>query len=129
MLDFMLSETRGDAAATAFFAQTIDNNGWLARVVIEKSGDNAAGLESMNLLLLLCGWYRLSEGLLVEYLKNIIEQDHRFIKAITPQMKSFKSFVSAQATLAGIETAHMIRKGQLGWLGDTAFKQVKALAG
>jgi hypothetical protein len=39
--------------------------------------------------------------------------DHRFIKRITLQMKGFKSFASAQSTLARIETAYMIRKGQL----------------
>ena len=60
---------------------------------------------------------------------NIIEQDHRFIKRITRQMKGFKSFASAQATLAGIETAHMIRKGQLAGRGESAFQQFKALAG
>jgi hypothetical protein len=41
------------------------------------------------------------------------EQDHRFIKKITKPMMGFKAFHSAQATIAGIETAHMIRKGQL----------------
>jgi putative transposase len=41
----------------------------------------------------------------------------------------FKSFASAQATLAGIETAHMIRKGQLPADGQTAFEQFAALAG
>jgi putative transposase len=44
---------------------------------------------------------------------NIVEQDHRFIKKITKPMMGFKAFHSAQATIAGIETAHMIRKGQL----------------
>ncbi|RJE78560.1 IS6 family transposase, partial [Paracoccus sp. JM45] len=36
-----------------------------------------------------------------------------FIKRITGPMQGFKAFHSAQATLAGIETAHMIRMGQL----------------
>lgn len=128
-LDFMLSETRDEAAATTFFTQTIGNNGWPDRGVIDKSGANAAGLENMNLLLLLSGWCRLIDVLQVKSPNNIIEQDHRFIKRITRQMKGFKSFVSAQATLAGIETAHMIRKGQLIGQGDTAFEQFKALAG
>ena len=128
-LDFMLSETRDEEAATRFFARTIRNNGWPDRVVIDKSGANAAGLENMNLLLLLSGWCRLIEVLQVKYLNNIIEQDHRFIKRITRQMKGFKSFASAQATLAGIETAHMIRKGQLPGRGQSAFQQFKALAG
>ena len=44
-------------------------------------------------------------------------------------MQGFKSFAAAQATLAGIETAHMIRKGQLAGNGGTAFQQFAALAG
>ena len=35
-------------------------------------------------------------------------------------MMGFKSFASAAATLAGIELAHMIRKGQLGFGGTVA---------
>ena len=48
----------------------------------------------------------------VKYLNNILEQDHRFIKRITAPMLGFKAFHSAAATVAGIEAAHMIRKGQ-----------------
>ena len=65
----------------------------------------------------------------VKYLNNIVEQDHRFIKKLTRPMQGFKSFAAAQATLAGIETAHMIRKGQLAGNGGTAFQQFAALAG
>ena len=43
-------------------------------------------------------------------------------------MLGFKAFHSADATLAGIETAHMIRKGQLGQAGLSAFKQLATLA-
>ena len=43
-------------------------------------------------------------------------------------MLGFKAFHSADATLAGIETAHMIRKGQLGQAGLSAFKQFATLA-
>ena len=46
----------------------------------------------------------------VKYLNNVVEQDHRFIKEITRSMMGFKAFHSAQATIDGIETAHMIRK-------------------
>jgi putative transposase len=64
----------------------------------------------------------------VKYLNNIIEQDHRFVKRITAPMLGFKAFHSAEATLAGIETTHMIRKGQLHANGLTAFQQFAALA-
>jgi putative transposase len=109
-LDFMLSEHGDEAAASSFFARVIDNNGWLEKVVIDKSGANLAGLQNINGLLLLQGWFWLIEILQVKYLNNMIEQDHRFIKTLTRPMKSFKSFQSASATLDGIEVAHMIRK-------------------
>jgi len=64
----------------------------------------------------------------VKYLNNIIEQDHRFVKRVTGPMLGFKAFHSAEATLAGIETAHMIRKGQLDANGLTAFQQFAELA-
>ena len=111
-LDFMLSERRDEVAATAFFARAIGNNGFPDRVVIDKSGANLAGLQNMNCLLLLNGWFWLIEILQVKYLNNIIEQDHRFIKKLTKQIKGFKSFNSASATLEGIEVAHMIHKRQ-----------------
>jgi IS6 family transposase len=47
-----------------------------------------------------------------KYLNNIVEQDHRFIKKITKPMLGFKSFLTAEQTLKGIEAMHMIRKGQ-----------------
>ena len=63
------------------------------------------------------------------YLNNRIEQDHRFIKTLTKPMLGFKAFYSAQATLAGIEVAHMLRKNQLSQTGIPAYQQFMALAG
>ncbi|MGZ8901084.1 MAG: IS6 family transposase, partial [Limisphaerales bacterium] len=53
----------------------------------------------------------------------------RFIKKITNPMTGFKAFRSAKATIDGIETAHMIRKGQLSDENIPAYKQFMALAG
>jgi putative transposase len=44
-------------------------------------------------------------------------------------MMGFKAFHSAEATLAGIEVAHMIRKGQLLTNRDNGFQQFAELAG
>ena len=44
-------------------------------------------------------------------------------------MMGFKAFPTAQATIAGIETAYMIRKGQLFEENMPAYKQFMALAG
>ena len=62
---------------------------------------------------MLAGLISFVEILQVNYLNNLIGQDHRFIKKITNPMMGFKAFHSAKATIDGIETAHMIRKGQL----------------
>jgi hypothetical protein len=44
-------------------------------------------------------------------------------------LRQNKAFYSAQATLAGIEVAHMIRKKQLSQNGTPAYQQFMALAG
>ena len=128
-IDFMLSEHRDEAAATAFFKQAIDTNGFPNKVVMDKSGANYAGIENINMLLMLAGLISFIEIFQVKYLNNLIEQDHRYIKKITKPMMEFKAFHSAQATIDGIETAHMIRKGQLSDENIPAYKQFMALAG
>ena len=127
-LDFMLSERRNKAAVRRFFKRAIDTNGVPVRVVIDKSGANLAGLESVNVILKFTGAGRRIKILQVKYLNNIVEQDHRFIKRITRPMLGFKTFHSADATLAGFETAHMIQKGQLEASELTTFQQFAALA-
>jgi len=128
-LDFMLSEQRDEVAATAFFMKAIQSNAFPDKVVIDKSRANLAGLENMNCLLIMNGWFWLIDILQVKYLNNIIEQDHRFIKKLTKQMKDFKTFISAFATLEGIEVGHMIRKKQFGISTKTIFQQFAGLAG
>lgn len=98
------------------------------RVVIDKSGANLAGLQVVNVILKFTGAGDIIRILQVKYLNNILEQDHRFIKRITGPMLGFKAFHFARATIAGIETAHVIRKGQLAANGLSAFQQFEALA-
>ena len=96
---------------------------------MDKSGANCAGIENINMLLMLAGLISFIEICQVKYLNNLIEQDHRFIKKITKPMMGFKAFYSAKATIDGIETALMIRKGQLSEENMPAYKQFMALAG
>jgi Transposase and inactivated derivatives len=96
---------------------------------MDKSGANYVGLENINMLLMLPGLISFVEILQVKYLNNLIEQDHRFIKKIANPMMGFKAFHLAKATIDGIETAHMIRKGQLSEENMPAYKQFMALAG
>jgi len=127
-LDFILSERRDTTAARGFFKRTVGTNGVPDRIAIDKSGANLAGLQSLNVILKFTVVGRIIGIVQSKYLNNIVEQDHRFIKRITRPMLGFKAFHSAAATLAGIETAHMIRKGQLAQKGTPAFKQFADLA-
>ncbi|WP_372575205.1 IS6 family transposase [Ruegeria jejuensis] len=127
-LDFMLSERRDTKAAKKFFANALHNNGIPKRITIDKSRSNAAGIKDINKIFKRLRIPVTIDTVRSKYLNNIIEQDHRFIKRLTRPMLGFKSFVSAAATLAGIETANMIRKGQLG-ASTSGFRQFAELAG
>jgi hypothetical protein len=48
----------------------------------------------------------------VQYLNNVLEQDHRAIKCRVHSSQHFRSFWGAWRTIAGYEAIHMIRKGQ-----------------
>jgi transposase-like protein len=50
------------------------------------------------------------------YLNNVLEQDHRFIKKRIAARLWFRSVRGALNTIAGYESMHMIRKGQIRWL-------------
>jgi putative transposase len=122
-------------AATRFFAQAIGHAGIPRKVAIDKSGANMAGINAINVQLATLGFFaRTITVFQSKYLNNIVEQvvrhsDHRFIKKITRPMLGFKSFASTEATLAGIELHHIIRKGQLNLEEATPFEQFYALAG
>jgi IS6 family transposase len=49
----------------------------------------------------------------VNYLNNLIEQDHRFIKRLTKPGMGLFSFEMARRTLQGFEVMNMIRQGQV----------------
>lgn len=65
----------------------------------------------------------------VKYLNNIIEQDHRAIRRRWRAAQCFRSFHTAERTLEGIESLHMMRNGQVKRLDgrDTA-EQAKFVA-
>ena len=132
-VDFMLSDKRDEPAACAFFEKAIGSSGLPDKVTMDKSGANKAGIDTINLhLVLMFMWGGLFVQLTVrqiKYLNNIVEQDHRFIKKITKPMKGFKAFHSAGTTLAGIELHHMLRKGQYNQsTNQTIFEQFYGLA-
>ena len=52
----------------------------------------------------------------VQYLNNIIEQDHRAIKRRVNAKQGFREFQAARRTIQGYEAMNIIRKGQVRWL-------------
>jgi transposase-like protein len=107
-VDFLLTAHRDLAAARRFFERAIDGNDVPEKITIDKSGANTAAVQSLID----------DSGLDIElrqskYLNNIVEQDHRAIKRRTRPMLGFKEFRSAAKIIAGIETMHSIKKGQL----------------
>ena len=107
-VDFLLTAKRDLAAARRFLERAINLHDAPEKITIDKSGANTAAIESVkadacvDILMYQC-----------KYLNNIVEQDHRAIKRITRPTLGFKSFWSPRIIIAGIETMHMIRKGQL----------------
>ena len=99
----------------AFFERAIDAHGVPETITIDKSGADTAAIEGM----------RADSGADIElrqskYLNNIVEQDHRAIKRIVRPILGLKFFRCARAVIAGIETMHMIKKGQLAGLKQQA---------
>jgi len=107
-IDFLLRAHRDYAAARHFLERAIDLHGVPEKITIDKSGANMAAIEGI----------RAGSGADIglrqsKYVNNIVEQDHRAIKRIVRPMMGFKAFRCARIILAGIETMHMIKKGQL----------------
>jgi putative transposase len=107
-IDFLLTAKRDRSAARRFLEHAIDLHGVPEKITIDKSGANTAAIQSIQA----------DSGADIElrqikYLNNIVEQDHRAVKRIVRPMLGFKSFRCASILIAGIETMHMIKKGQL----------------
>ena len=107
-VDFLLTAQRDMAAARRFFERAIGLHDVPEKITIDKSGANTAAVRALID----------DRGASIElrqskYLNNLVEQDHRVIKRRVRSMLGFKSFRSATKILAGIETMHMIKKGQL----------------
>ena len=112
-VDFLLRAKRDHAAARAFFERAIGLHDVPDKIAIDKSGANTAAIFSIQADSGLAITLRQSK-----YLNNIVEQDHRAIKRVARPMLGFKAFRCARIIIAGIETMHMIRKGQLGDIKD-----------
>lgn len=130
IIDFYLSETRNEQDARAFFNKAIESSGLPCKVVIDKSGANAAALDTINIRLWLSGYMLcMIEVLAVKHLNNIVEQSHRKVKGKMHQCLGWKSWIGAESTLAGIEVCSMIKQGQMmNSEGMTPWEQFYSLA-
>lgn len=64
-----------------------------------------------------------------KYLTNIVEQDHRFIRRRWRAMQCFRCFHTAERAIEGVESMHMMRKGQVKRLdGRDSVGQAKFVA-
>jgi transposase, IS6 family len=113
-IDFLLSAKRDAAAAERFLAKALRGENHPAPRVTNTDEHSAYPPAIVQLK---------AEGILeencrhrpVQYLNNVLEQDHRAIKRRVRASQHFRSFWAAWRTIAGYEAMHMIRKGQASW--------------
>ena len=110
-IDFLLRRDRRIAAAQAFFRKALDSNGQPFPRTVTLDGHVPSRSALCKLRREHVKW-RPVRVRTNNYLNNLVEQDHRGIKARCGPTKGFKSFSTASVTLAGFELAHRIGKRQ-----------------
>src|ERR1019366_5295590 len=121
-IDFLLSALRDAAAAKRLFRMALSDPSHPQPRVINTNkarlyGSAIAALKAEGTLRRRCRHRP------VQYLNNILEQDHRAIKRRVKAKQSFREFRAAGRTIAGYEAIHMIRKGQARWVSDNDVRQ------
>jgi transposase-like protein len=116
-IDFLLSALRDAAAAKRLFRKALRDPSHPQPRVINTDqarlyGSAIAAVKEEGTLRRRCRHRP------VQYLNNILEQDHRAIKRRVKAKQSFREFQAARRTIEGYEAMHMIRKGQARWVSD-----------
>ena len=117
-IDFLLSALRDAAAAKRLFRKALSDPSHPQPRVINTDqarlyASAIPGVKEEGILRRRCRHRP------VQYLNNILEQDHRAIK-----QQNFRDFQAARRTIEGYEAMHMIRKGQARWVsGNDVRKQ------
>ncbi|MGB3717205.1 MAG: IS6 family transposase [Candidatus Promineifilaceae bacterium] len=111
-LDFLLNETRGTRAAKRFFRRVLGRSYVTSpRVInVDKNPAYIGAVRDLKREKMLSENCKRRPS---QYMNNIIEQDHRFIKRKIKPGLGFFSYPTAWRTIRGYETVHMIRKGQI----------------
>src|SRR6201982_167817 len=121
-IDFLLSAKRDAAAAERFLTKALDGENHPAPRVINTDKHAAYPPAIVELK---------ADGVLeekchhrpVQYLNNILEQDHRAIKRRVNAKQGFREFQAARRTIQGYEAINRIRKGQCRWLNRNEIRR------
>jgi transposase, IS6 family len=111
-LDFLLNATRSRRAAKRFFRKVLGGKHITTpRVInVDKNPTYVGAIRDLKREKLLTEGCKRRPS---QYMNNIIEQDHRFMKRRIRPGLGFFSYPTAWRTIRGFEAMHMIRKGQL----------------
>jgi len=119
-IDFYLSEKRDEAAALTIFKKL--SKVGIPRVInVDKQTSYPPAFASMQK----GGFFNKAELRQVKYLNNCLEQDHRPVKRQYRFSMGYHNLESAKNTIDGIESMHMIFKGQIRTLSDVNACSVK----
>ena len=111
-LDLLLNETRSTRAAKRFFRRVLDRSLVTSpRVInVDKNPAYIGAVRELKQEKLFSEDCKRRPS---QYMNNMVEQDHRFIKRRVKPGLGFFSYPTAWRTIRGYEAMHMIRKGQI----------------
>jgi transposase-like protein len=124
-IDFLLSALRDAEAAKRLFRKALSNPSHPQPRVINTDrapiyGSAIPAIKKEGTLRSRCRHRP------VQYLNNILEQDHRAIKRRIQAKQGFREFQAAGRTIQGYEAMNMIRKGQVRWVSeDDVLRQIR----
>ncbi len=111
-IDFLLSPRRDAAAARRFFRKALGQPHTVnpRTITVDKNAAYPIATKAMKHARELWRFTKLRQ---VKFLNNIVEQDHRRIRRMVRPGLGFKSFMTAERTIAGYEVMAMFRKNQV----------------
>ena len=124
-IDFVLSGWRDAEAAKRLFRKALTDPSHPQPRVINTDqarlyGSAITGVKKEGILRRRCRHRP------VQYVNNIVEQDHRAIKRRVTAKQGFREFHAPRRTILGYEAMHMIRKGQTRWVsGSNVRRQIQ----